>query len=483
MTALVLTQRITSTRWGTSALTVGAGAVLGFLVGGGGDLGAMIAVLPLALCIFLVPPIAVCIAAATAPWVARLVTTTGIAPRLIDFIDFPLVVAALISALVARQAVRLPRAQVDVLRAIAAFAGAITISWALNPSSPIRLIAGLLLIMQPLLLVAAIMIAPPTREWRRTALWSFGLIMAAQVPVALVQNSQTSDPDNVKGTLFDANAGHHVMAGGAMLAAFVIAACITDRRLVVAGVTTAIALGVMADGKQVFFAAPIGLIVLVLFAGRGSRRSGSNGAAGAIFVLVACVVGLVGFGATDSLESFIENTRETRGGKIALTEAMISDLTEDPLQGTFGFGPGSTVSRFGYLSSVLITEGNPIEALGIGPGARTVEYDELTAGSGFIGESSFSSGQSSLLGVLGDFGFLGALTFAAVVLALMRALWQVSDPLAGAAAAGWAMLLPLGFIFDWLEQPPFTLSLALLTGLALTAVHEERAHDEAVSTS
>jgi hypothetical protein len=49
-------------------------------------------------------------------------------------------------------------------------------------------------------------------------------------------------------------------------------------------------------------------------------------------------------------------------------------------------------------------------------------------------------------------------------LVAMRRYW-----LARAALAGWTMSIPLAFTFDWWEQPPFMIQLALLAGLAISA--------------
>ncbi|MGH2885890.1 MAG: hypothetical protein ACRDPA_24885, partial [Solirubrobacteraceae bacterium] len=52
----------------------------------------------------------------------------------------------------------------------------------------------------------------------------------------------------------------------------------------------------------------------------------------------------------------------------------------------------------------------------------------------------------------------------AVIGALLRA---EDRRLRSSALASWALLLPLAVVFDWLEQPPFTLAVMLITGLAL----------------
>jgi hypothetical protein len=41
--------------------------------------------------------------------------------------------------------------------------------------------------------------------------------------------------------------------------------------------------------------------------------------------------------------------------------------------------------------------------------------------------------------------------------------------LARVALAGWAISVPLALTFDWWEQPPFMIPLAVLSGLAILA--------------
>jgi hypothetical protein len=117
----------------------------------------------------------------------------------------------------------------------------------------------------------------------------------------------------------------------------------------------------------------------------------------------------------------------------------------------------------------LIRAGSPVTVLGLSQARRAIEY-HLVASSNleYVDLSSFLSAQSSILGILGDYGIAGFLAAAGLAATLVRALWRSGSSLAPAAIAGWAIALPLGLLFDWLEQPPFMLLLALTTGLALT---------------
>ena len=118
---------------------------------------------------------------------------------------------------------------------------------------------------------------------------------------------------------------------------------------------------------------------------------------------------------------------------------------------------------------------SPLRVLGLKPAAVAVEaQSDATEVSG--GRTSFNSGVSSMLGVFGDLGLFGAVAYAGLVFSIMRALWRKRGALAITASAGWAMFTVLGLVYDWWEQPPFTVFLGVLTGLALTA---DRVPDEA----
>jgi len=135
----------------------------------------------------------------------------------------------------------------------------------------------------------------------------------------------------------------------------------------------------------------------------------------------------------------------------------------------FGEGPAETVSRAAFLTTPLqLQSDSPLRSLGLKPAKLAVEVQaQATQVSG--GRTSFNSGVSSMLGVFGDLGVFGAVAYAGLVFSVVRVLWGRRTALATTATAGWAMFAVLGFVYDWWEQPPFTVFLGVLTGLALTA--------------
>jgi hypothetical protein len=181
------------------------------------------------------------------------------------------------------------------------------------------------------------------------------------------------------------------------------------------------------------------------------------------------VYGLATYAASGTAVDFIDRSTTNDTGKLAAANALWVDLQASPDDLLLGLGPGESVSRFAFLTTPgLFKEGSPVALLGLSESRGAAKYDAIAFSGPFTGKSSFTSAQSSAMGILGDYGLLGSLAFAALVLAVLAALRHASDrPLRSAASAAWALLLPLAVVFDWLEQPPFTLAVFLITGLVL----------------
>ena len=118
--------------------------------------------------------------------------------------------------------------------------------------------------------------------------------------------------------------------------------------------------------------------------------------------------------------------------------------------------------------------GSPLAVLGLKPAALAVEA-ERTALAVSGGGTSFNSGTSSALGVLGDLGIFGLLAYAGLFLSLFVRLRRETSAEGVAAAAGFALFLVLGFVFDWWEQPPFGVFIGVLAGLSLSESQFRRA--------
>jgi hypothetical protein len=409
--------------------------------------------------------------AVASPWASRLLTEHGLAPRFFDFLDFPLCAAALATATLTfsenRRRLPLPT------KRIVAWAGALAIvisaSWLANPTEPQRLAAGLVFALQPFLLIVALVLDPPRPPARRRLERLLVVIVVAQFPFALVQIQAKTSPDEVKGTLLGAGAGHHVMAGTLVLGLLVFTRMGWRRAALLGSAAITMAVVVQADAKQVLFLAPVGFLVAAVWPTTdGTKQTGKRALSFAIGGIA--IFGLLSYSATQIAFDFIDRTRESDGGKIAVAQAIARDTLGEPSHFALGYGPGQTVSRFAFLNTDLLVRraGNPMELLGLSTAERAARYDAIASEGPFIGRTSFTSPQSSVLGVLGDYGLLGVVAYGGLVVAVLRALRRTSSRLAAGVAGGWAIALPLGMVFDWLEQPPFMLFLALATGLAVT---------------
>ena len=101
------------------------------------------------------------------PWLSRLLTVPGFAPRVLDFLDFPLVLIAFVLSVVGFLASGklLSGATRSICLATGAVAVVMALSWGFNDrAEPMRLAAGLVLALEPFLLLLAVILAPMTRR-------------------------------------------------------------------------------------------------------------------------------------------------------------------------------------------------------------------------------------------------------------------------------------------------------------------------------
>lgn len=406
-------------------------------------------------------------------WTSRLFTTTGFAPRFLDFLDFPLVLAAFVVATVTHLASgrALPPSQRRVVRILGLVAAVLAISWAFNDlNEPQRLVAGLVFALEPFLLLVAVIVAPMTERERRALLVVTIVVLCGQLPFSLAQMASGAVADSVKGTLLQAGAGHHVSAGGLVLGFFVLAGLHAPKAILAAYGAASLVVVVVSDTKQVLFVLPLALLVL----GLSRRRSGSvaglaRGLVAGLLMAAVAAYALLSYQASSTAFDFLENSATNRTGKIAVTAALWEDLGETAPSLAFGLGPGQSVSRFAFLTTpALFKVGSPVAMLGLSTSRGAEAYDDIAFGGRYTGGSSFTSAQSSALGILGDYGLAGVVVFGWMIFSVITALRREGAPgLRAAALACWALVLPLAVVFDWLEQPPFTLAIMVVTGLAL----------------
>jgi len=399
----------------------------------------------------------------------RALISVGLLPSVATFLDIPLAWGALLAALLKRG----PRTAVAsrLLKWLAGLALAVLASWVFHPTEVLRPIFYLALLGEPFALVGALLLDPPSPRLRKALIATAAALVAIQVPIALFQASRHGVGDQVQGTLYGAGAGGHVMAAIVVVGMIWL---LTGARNVPLGWRVPMAaplllVPALADAKQVIFALIPGLLIAKWRRGIGPMLL----TAGLAAVAVGSIWIVDPTGARSST-NFLQQANEGHSGKLAAYQLVWQGVRTDPQSFMFGKGPAETVSRAAFMTTdLLLKENSPLRAFGLQPAQFAI--DAQTAAelrSGAINNpglsSSFNSAQSSAMGVFGDLGVVGAVVYLGLFLSLFLALRRSRSRLAIAPLVGWGMLAFLGFLFDWLEEPPFTLFLAVLAALALT---------------
>ena len=94
---------------------------------------------------------------------------------------------------------------------------------------------------------------------------------------------------------------------------------------------------------------------------------------------------------------------------------MFGALKTDPPALVLGLGPAETVSRAAFMTTpLLLHEDSPLHVLGLSP-AKLAAKAQTDAFDASGGGTSFNTGISSALGVLGDLGIAGMLIYASMI--------------------------------------------------------------------
>jgi hypothetical protein len=413
-------------------------------------------------------------AAPTSSWVAatlvaaltfRGLVELGALPSVATLVDLPLAWGALAVALLKRNPSRV-RDGFDP-RWLLALAAAVLLAWAFNPSEVLRPLLYLALLGQPFAIVAALCLDPPSPRGRRLLTRVLLALLLIQIPIAAYQLVTLGWSDPVQGTLYGAGAGAHVISAVCVVGGIWILAgggggvIASPWRLLVA--LALFLIPFVADAKQVILAVPAILIVT-------SWREGPLRILLKVALITASVVALFFVQpAGDTAFDFLERAQQGQGGKAAAATFVWDRLEGDPASVAVGLGPAESVSRAAFMTTdLLLGADSPLRTLGLEPASVALEAQaEADAASG--GGTSFNTGVSSAVGVLGDLGVVGLAVYLVMLGSLILLVRRRRSPEGVAAAAGLAMFAVLGLVFDWWEQPPFSVTLAVLAGLALTA--------------
>jgi hypothetical protein len=406
-------------------------------------------------------------AAVGAAILMRTLTAGGALPSVMDFADFGLVYAGLAAVMIRRGGAHGTAAR-GVGLGLLLLMIAIGVSWAFHLSNPVRPLFAYTLWAEPFVLVLVLLAEPPTRREQRVLLTWFAALLAIQLPIAVYQAVTISVGDPVQGTLQSPGGGSHVLAGIEVLGGIALITYAFSRSFLrgigamLLAAPLLIGIPIITDAKQVTFALPFaGLALVVAVRGLASKIALAVPPAVAVLVLVLFVP--AGKGAV----AFLQNAESGRSGKLVGLH-LVQNRLGDSLSGwAFGLGPANGLSRAAYLTDPgFLRSDSPVRLLGLKPAplppVANIEAALVASG------TSFNNPLSSAIGVLSDTGVVGLAAFGAMIGAATLPLWRRRRLwLAQAALAGWAMSIPLAVTFDWWEEPPFMLSLALLTGLAI----------------
>lgn len=405
--------------------------------------------------------------AITAALTFRGLVTLGLLPPVATFIDIPLVWTALGLALIRN---RSWARDTRIHRGLGLLALSLFAAWIAHPSEALRPILYLALIGEPFALLAALQLDPPAPRLRRRLT---GLVIAlgiVQFPLVLYQRvrfglgvpNDLVQSDPTAGTLFGAGAGAHVIGGVATVAAIWVLSRNTIKiplRLSLAALLFSIPF--MSDARQVLLALPATLLI-------GLRRGqwGLTILRGGLALTAVALLLSASSSAQVTLDQ-LERARAGRGGKATAARIVWSEISQEPTSLLFGLGPAETVSKAAFMTTDrFVSEDSPLRTLDLHPARLAEEAQaraELISGAG----SSFHSATSSALGVLGDLGLVGLIAYALLLGTTIRALTRHGSSSASAAAACWLLFATLGLVFDWWEQPAFSLYLALISALSL----------------
>ena len=390
----------------------------------------------------------------------------GVLPDIATFADFGFVYVGLMAALIGG-GLRWTRVTKRLAFALATFLLVACMSAILHQDEVLRPLVAFSIWAESFVLLLLLLLDPPTVAERRRLLLCFGALIAIQLPFAVVQAATLGPGDTVKGTTSSA----HTVGALAGLGGLVVVTWGFDRSVrtgllcLLAAVPYLVVVPLLADAKQVTFAFPVAVLVLVATTRQVSRKIMIAG------LLATIVVYLTTSTPAGQLATgFLDRAVSGNSGKVAGLGAAFDEMRTEWVNVVFGLGPANGLSRTAQLTADThaLREGAPLGRLHLKPSELATQAEAQAQIARGLDDTSFNSAISSATGLITDFGIVGVVVFvwllASVLIPLIERRREV---LARVALAGWAMSVPLALTFDWWEQPPFMIPLAVLSGLAI----------------
>ena len=417
------------------------------------------------------PIIAWIIATVLAATLSRLLVTLAIVPTFLNFFHFPLALGAVfVAAMKGKKETPLTRSILFGSAALFLFS---YLSWIINGGEILRPVMNWLVFCEPFLLIYAVVRMPSSSSRNRSLYWLLFGVAFLQVPLVIWQVLNIGWGDYAAGSFVGMGAGAHVagavaLVGSVMCLARSFSTAIMKKRLIwlTAGVVLFV-IPVLADAKQVIIAF-LPALFLLLFT---TLTIHWKRAVLVLPVLSGAVLG--SFSYYRPLRMVLDWTLISQGafGKIEALYLIARKFQARPAGWFLGLGPGNSISRIAFLAieESVVKPGSPTNLVELRPAPATRELLQLTASNWLFSASSVWSGISSWLGLFGDLGFPGIGIYIWICTWLWKNMPRGHSWEAAAARAVMVMAGVLGFLFSWLEEPGFMLTVALVVALGLVS--------------
>jgi len=415
---------------------------------------------------------------------SRLVSTLELAPSIINYFHFPLAFGAAFIASTKRNNFHViaRRVRTGVLLLL----GLSVVSWLVNGGEPIRPLLFWIIIVEPFLLIYALMKSPPNQHGI-SHLWKLTLFVAfLQVPIGFWQAFSQGLADPVQGTFLGLGQGAGAASTVALIGVVVILSRVifkVNRRrrnlfYIVAAVLLLL-VPILADAKHVLAAFLISVLLVLMNKNLINLK---------IVVLGAMIFLVLSIAASyypalqliwNPQAAWIVTVR-----KLEVINIFIKYSQDAPWAWLIGFGPGNTFSYLALQAEGGI--GNPeslIAQVGLSLSKITEDAINTSFATGirsgmyylFV-ERTSAAWQiwSSWSGIWGDLGCLGFGVYAWLWLLLWKTLgrsasWQ---EISGKVVLLFALLL--GTVYRWLEEPNVMIIVATVIGATLVSMKRQR---------
>lgn len=301
---------------------------------------------------------------------------------------------------------------------------------------------------------------------------NFFSVLLIQFVWCIYQIFSDGNVDRVKGTLIGTGAGAHIASFFLIIGShlyFVKSDSSLKRRISL--MLIAIAICILADAKQVLLYYFL-VIIFTAIKTKAKEILPKHRLIKFLAPLLISTVGLsyllTGFGGIKGY-NYIKLTLDSDGGKLAVTKIIANPdssfwKTNNYLLGT---GPATTVSRSSGMTVPGFEGHAPARKFGLHESKYYLYFVKVASGRGYVGDSSATSPASSLLGVLGDFGFLGLLFYLLTLRELIAKRKDLKH-----SSSNWrnsfafTYIVGLGFISEWPEFTVATITLCIFLELA-----------------